>query len=217
MSAGEEDAGEIMAAMVTLADQALVRQAEGPGAPRFTMLKTIREFGLGRLADTGEGDLVRRAHAGWRLLLVERSGRAYQDRQEFAVLSGLEPERDNLQAALTWLATVGDAAGLLRLAGSTAPFWFARGHRREGRDWVERALSLADGRPVPAEAHGRALAWAAIMARNEGDYAQAMVRGNEALFISPKTASKHVSNILGKPGVANRREAAAIAVRHALH
>jgi DNA-binding CsgD family transcriptional regulator len=35
----------------------------------------------------------------------------------------------------------------------------------------------------------------------------------QALFISPKTASVHVSNILAKLGVASRGEAAAIAHR----
>jgi DNA-binding NarL/FixJ family response regulator len=36
------------------------------------------------------------------------------------------------------------------------------------------------------------------------------------LFIAPKTASVHVSNILGKLGVASRTEAAAIAYREGL-
>jgi DNA-binding CsgD family transcriptional regulator len=36
------------------------------------------------------------------------------------------------------------------------------------------------------------------------------------LFISPRTASSHVSNVMGKLGAANRREAAGIAVRERL-
>jgi DNA-binding CsgD family transcriptional regulator/tetratricopeptide (TPR) repeat protein len=38
----------------------------------------------------------------------------------------------------------------------------------------------------------------------------------EQLFLSPRTASKHVSNILGKLGARNRREVAALAARHGL-
>jgi DNA-binding CsgD family transcriptional regulator len=38
----------------------------------------------------------------------------------------------------------------------------------------------------------------------------------ERLFLSPRTIEGHVSHLLGKLGVANRRDAAAAAVRLAL-
>ena len=52
----------------------LLRQADGAGGEsRYRMLETIREFGASRLADQGEEDAVRRAHALVMLDLAEGS------------------------------------------------------------------------------------------------------------------------------------------------
>jgi len=45
----------------SLVDKSLVRQTEIDGAPRLTMLETIREFGLEQLSDARELESARRA------------------------------------------------------------------------------------------------------------------------------------------------------------
>jgi hypothetical protein len=78
-----------------------------------------------------------------------------------------------------------DGAGLPNVAG-----WHATAQAEQTR-W--------EGRADPAT-------WAGAVGRSNGQIAQ-------ALFISPKTASVHVSNILAKLGVHTRVEAAAVAHR----
>jgi predicted ATPase len=46
-----------------LADNSLIRQHEHAGEPRFTMLETIREFGLEELEQRGELAITRDRHA----------------------------------------------------------------------------------------------------------------------------------------------------------
>ena len=82
----------------------------------------------------------------------------------------------------------------------------------------------ADGRHDLAGWDTAAAAWAALAQPQEEAYAllRAAVAGRSnrdiaaELFISPKTASVHVSNILGKLGVSSRGEAAATAYRQHL-
>jgi DNA-binding CsgD family transcriptional regulator len=86
---------------------------------------------------------------------------------------------------------------------------------RRGRLDLETA---AQGSPPPAPEPPSALDRLGLTAREQEVLALvAMGQTNaqiaEALFISPKTATVHVSNILGKLGVRNRVEAATIAHR----
>ena len=49
--------------------------------PRFSLLETIREFGLERLAENGEIDATRRIHAAFYLTLAERASPELTDRR----------------------------------------------------------------------------------------------------------------------------------------
>src|SRR6185436_91201 len=50
----------------SLIDKSLLRQEPGPGQdPRYTMLETMREFGLEQLSASGEEVTIRDAHAAW--------------------------------------------------------------------------------------------------------------------------------------------------------
>jgi predicted ATPase len=147
---------DAFAGLSSLVDKSLLRQEEGSeGEPRFKMLETVREYGLERLAASGEGAACRSRHAGFFLDLAERVGPEIVETADPALLDLLDPEHDNLRAALAWSRETGDHDTLLRLAGALALFWFYRGHLNEGRRWLDQALQTP-----PDDASPRPRAWA---------------------------------------------------------
>src|SRR5215218_8038668 len=70
--------GSVLDGIGSLVEKSLVEQRNPAGeeeatSPRYTMLETIREFGLEQLAaNDEETDAVRRAYADWYLAMVER-------------------------------------------------------------------------------------------------------------------------------------------------
>jgi predicted ATPase/class 3 adenylate cyclase len=149
-------------------------EAGGGDAPRFTMLETIREYGLERLAQTHELAGASDRHAAYFLALAEEAAPQLTGEQQIAWLDRLETEHDNLRAALGW--TIPHEGMLaLRLAAALWPFWEARGHFSEGRAWLERVL--ANAAPAPTEVLATALSSAGSVARMQGD----VVRASELL------------------------------------
>ncbi|MGW3968753.1 helix-turn-helix transcriptional regulator [Streptomyces ardesiacus] len=133
--------------------------------------------------------------------------------------------RHRLAAAL--LATGGEderarATELLRLARTVADHLGAR-PLSDAVNLLGRRARLTLGRAVPEPAAAPADPAEALgLTGRERDVLRLVSEGRtnrqiaEELFISPKTASVHVSNILAKLGVSGRGEAAALAHRLAL-
>jgi predicted ATPase/DNA-binding CsgD family transcriptional regulator/Tfp pilus assembly protein PilF len=139
--------------VTSLVTKSLLIQVERPeGEPRFSMLETIREFGLEQLEGAGEAETARADHAAWCLALVEEAEPALIGPDQAAWRSRLDDEHGNIREALGWAIAHGRAELALRLASAMWPFWAHRGYFLEGRGWLERALARSDGAPPAARA-----------------------------------------------------------------
>src|SRR5438067_9139270 len=99
----EDGAVPVLDGVASLIDKSLLQQVEQEGKePRLVMLETIREYGLERLAASGEMEATRQAHATYCLQLSEQAELELGGPQQTAWLEQLEREHDNLRAALQW-------------------------------------------------------------------------------------------------------------------
>ena len=144
----------VLDGLSSLVDKSLLQQAAWEGDARFSMLETIRAFASEQLAENDESDAIGDAHATWALALAEPAELAAALPGRERQLRRLEVEHANLLAALAWLDRRGDTERLLRLTAAMADYWLAFSQVREGRDWLERALTRAPA--VPSPARGRA-------------------------------------------------------------
>ena len=170
---GNDAGGDVIDGVMTLVDHSMLRAVTGgDGEPRYTMLETLREFGLERLAAEGAAGRAREAHAGWCLALADEAGAGLAGADQTVWIDRLEVEHDNLRGGLGWMAEAGRAGDLLTLAGALAPFWEIRGFLTEGRRWLEQALAGAPAAGEPAS-ELRAVLSAGNLAHMQGRFEQA--------------------------------------------
>jgi predicted ATPase/class 3 adenylate cyclase len=130
---------DVLDGVASLVDKSLLRkEAEVKGEPRFSMLETIREFGLEQLAASGEEAPVRRRHGQFFLEAAR-----WRDEDVKAWLDRHQPEQDNLRAALVWAEAAGEDEFLVRLVLGTQWLWGHQARADERRQWHEKALARA--------------------------------------------------------------------------
>ena len=115
-----------------------------PSEERFTMLETIREFGLEQLVASGDEATVRARHAQTMLRWADFASTHVNGPRASEWANGFTRELANLRAALTWFHQSQDGPALLHLAIACSSIWFWQGYLREGQEWLTRALDLTD-------------------------------------------------------------------------
>jgi predicted ATPase/class 3 adenylate cyclase len=167
-----EGGADVLEALSALVDHSLVRQMDVDGAPRFTMLSTIREFAVERLTASGEAAAVRDRHAGVYARLAREAAPNLTGPRQKEWLDRLEHDHDNVRAALGWYAESNQLPAALRLAASLWRFWQMRGHLPEAQGWFERLLA-APGAEADRGAWADAQEAAGGIAYWQGDFPRA--------------------------------------------
>jgi predicted ATPase/transcriptional regulator with XRE-family HTH domain len=124
-----------------LIGKSLVRVETSPGGSRrFLLLETIREFALEQARAEGEESLLRQRHFDAYLQLFRTADSRLRGPEAVVWLARLEPEQDNLRAALQWTLAEGRYADMAWLLLAVAWFWLHTGHWYESSRWVAQLL-----------------------------------------------------------------------------
>jgi predicted ATPase len=163
--------GPVMETLGSLVDSSLVRADTRGGEPRFSLLETIREYALERLAAGSDWAQAHDQHAAYFQALAEPSAAEPAGPGQLAWLDRLETEHDDLLAALSWLVDQGPIERAVRLFWVTWKFWWLRGHTAElarlGDDVAARSERL------PPRQRTIALNTAGFILISNGDQAKA--------------------------------------------
>lgn len=133
---------EVLDLLEQLISKSLVSKEETHGRIRFRMLETIRQFAFEKLVESGEKDLLHDKHLDFYLNLAESAEPYLRKTEQIDWLGQLDPEIENLRAALGWAMKSSSAETPLRLAGALGTFWEFRDFWLEGARWLDQALDM---------------------------------------------------------------------------
>ncbi|MCC7370241.1 MAG: tetratricopeptide repeat protein [Chloroflexi bacterium] len=167
--------------LTNLVDKSLVVSERTRHGHRYRLLEPVRQYAALALAVAREREGARARHAAYYVAFAERAAPLLRDREQSTWLARLELERDNVRAALTWLAESGDVEHGLRLAVALTPCWEARAYLSEGRHWLETAIAASRGGGASPDLQMQALIGAGGLAQWQGDIERAETLLVEAL------------------------------------
>jgi predicted ATPase len=141
--------GGLIDVIASLVDKSLVT-ATGEAEVRYRLLETVRAYAAERLAEAGEEEQVRAAHARYFLDLAEQGEPRLRSADQLTWLARLSAEHDNFAAALRYVIGARDAQAGLRFIAALSWFWVMRDYETEAGEWAVAVRDITAG-PVPPD------------------------------------------------------------------
>ena len=141
---------EIIDVTSGLAGQSIIRVRRDANQVRYRMLETVRAYGVARLTELGEDDLIRRRHRTYYRALTDTAARDWYSPREMDWLSRIRQDMPNIRTALTSAVASHDTeAGLTIVINlSSDRGWFLVGTLSEARYWFRTLLAQQPSSPL---------------------------------------------------------------------
>lgn len=155
---------EVLELVSGLVDKSVLIREEHGSRARYRLLEIIRQYGLERLAESGEAAQVQQRHRDYYQALAAEGRQKLFGPSQVAWFARLQLEHANLHIALErFFDPPADAAAGLDMATDLLYHWISGFYLRDGRLWLDRGLAAT---PEPSEVRARALwanAWLTII------------------------------------------------------
>ena len=116
---------------------------DGQGGSRYRLLESTRHFALVKLKDAGDEDGTRKRHAEHVLTVFEAALDRWEVVPDRQWLVALQPDTDNLRAALEWTRSKQEWPTHVGLAACSYRFWIENQLPGEGLAFAEAARANA--------------------------------------------------------------------------
>jgi predicted ATPase/DNA-binding XRE family transcriptional regulator len=198
---------DILSTLTSLLDHSLVqRVGVSGGEGRFTMLETVRDYGLACLRQEEEFEEVQRVHALYYLDLAEKALAYFKGPQQAEWLTILDAELGNLRTALQWFIEHKEGELALRFCEAFGKFCGLRGYWSEERRSLQVVLDLPEASP-PTVIRARVLRRAAHLAYRLRELSTARVWFEESVKLSQQFGDLcNLAGALGGLGRVQYRE-----------
>ena len=171
----------ILELLMQLVDKSLVIVDIETG--RYQFLETLRQFAHEKLKESSELELIHQRHCEYYFKFAQSAApHLSQGGNQAYWLTLLEREHDNSRAAFRCLSGGPQrAATAIKYCAALWRFWLLHGHLTEGRQWMEKVLTLDLSPTTPRADVLRILS---DFCASQGDYKRAQTCEEESMEIS---------------------------------